>query len=518
MIVEELLATLGVKVDAAEFAEAEGAVSKLKFGLGALVAGLGLNQMKELVHSVAEVADGASKSSAKLGITAEALQELGYAGKLADVSQGQLEGALFRLGKGLDTVAQKGKGPVADALKRLGINMKDLKGEGLDANLEVIADAFAKMPDGQEKATLAMKLFGGAGKAMIPLLNGGSEALREQRDEAQKLGVVVGDDMAKKFEEFNDDQTRVGEAWRGMKVQIVTELLPVFHELVSGLLAWLKANSEVIRAGLEVAFRVVADALSLVGSAVSEVVHFFKILVPWVQRNWEVLLIIAGVLAAVLFPILELLIIFLWQAAAAWIAANAPIILIIAAIAALILIVNHWSEIWAVVSEKVGQAWDFIKEKIGAFWQWVKDKASGAADAVADAFSSLGEKIVGAVESAFEYLVDKASSAASEIWAAVKDIPVIGRLASGAESAVDFFSGSSGATDAAQAVAGARDAVANVSGGSQLSATFGDTSVTVQAGPGLDEEAVARIAAKATADAQKNMLSDAYDTMKGGRR
>ena len=40
-----------------------------------------------------------------------------------------------------------------------------------------VADAFKKMPDGAEKAGLAMKLFGKSGADLIPLLNEGADGL-----------------------------------------------------------------------------------------------------------------------------------------------------------------------------------------------------------------------------------------------------------------------------------------------------------------------------------------------------
>lgn len=523
MIVEELLATLGVKVDVEAFLEAEGLIGKLKMALGAVAVGLGLKELKEMVHSVAEVGDAAVKSSQKLGVGVEALQELGYAAKLSDLSQGQLEGALFKLSKGMEKFASTGKGPFGDALKKLGINFKDLKGESLDANLEVIADAFAKMPDGTAKAALAMKLFGGAGKAMIPFLNGGAAAIREQREEAQKLGIVIDTETAKKFEEFNDDQTRISEAWRGMKVQIVSGLLPSLHEMVTGILEWLKANGDWIKLGIHTALEVVITAFKIVGAVVSEAIDFTRALIHFFAEHAAVTQVLAGLLVAYLLPSIIAVTAAAWSAAAAFFVMNAPIILLIAAITSVVLLINHWGEIWPVVSEAGAKAFSFLWDKISAFLRGVKDGLLSAGKSVIDFFQNVGEAIADGIARAFDYLVDRAAKLGGDLWRSFKEIPVLGSLASAGEGVVDYLAGSPASTSAlnqqtiALASAPSGGSIPTPQAGS-LYATFGSTSVTVQTGPGLNEQQVADIAAQKVAQSQKTMLEDAHDALSGGRR
>lgn len=516
MVVEELLATLGVKVNVEEFLSAEGMIGKLKVALGAVAVGLGLHELKEMVHGVAEVGDAASKSSQKLGLTAEALQELGYAGKLADVSQGQLEGAMFRLSRGMEKVALHGKGPVADALKKLHIHFKELKGESLDANLERIADAFAAMPDGQQKAALAMQLFGGAGKAMIPLLNGGSAAIREQREEARKLGVVISDETAKKFEEFNDDQTRVSEAWRGMKIQIVSEMLPALQEMVTGLLEWIKSNREWIAVGFHVVLEVVIDVFKVLGAVVGEVVDFFRTLLTFLWEHKAVLEVLVGLILAALMPALLGLVVTLGALAAGFFVINAPLILLIALITSIVILVNHWGEIWPVVAAAAGKAWDFIKEKGMAFGSWVV----GLPRAIVSAFANFGVMIGHAIGDAFDYLVDLAAKTSDRIWEKLRDTPLVGHLIRATEATVDFVSGSSPSAlaDQQKALDALGESQHRVESGPAggVNASF-ETQVNVQTGPGLDEHAVAEITARKIAEAQRNMLGSAYDTAKGGQ-
>src|SRR5690348_9785531 len=102
MIVQELFSVLGLKVDKGQFDAGERALDGIKTIAGAVIAAFAVDKIAGWVHSVAEIADGASKASAKLGITAEAVQELGYAAKLSDIEQGEFESTLGKLAKNLD--------------------------------------------------------------------------------------------------------------------------------------------------------------------------------------------------------------------------------------------------------------------------------------------------------------------------------------------------------------------------------------------------------------------------------
>lgn len=499
MIVEELLATLGVQLDTESIAEAEGALGGLKAAGAALIAAFGFHELHEMVKSVAEVGDAANKSSQKLGLSVEAIQELGYAAKLSDISQESLEGSLRKLSRSLDEVYQTGSGPAADALKRLGINVKDLKGETVDANLEVIADAFARMPDGVEKSALAMKLFGRSGTEMIPFLNEGSAGIKELREEAQKLGIVIEGDVAKEFEEFNDDQTRLSEAWRGLKVQVVSDLLPALHGLVTGMLEWIKANRDAIASGLKgfiegvvFALRTLGDVASGLKIIISDVVDFVKFLVD----RWDIgLPIMIGLLILFRTQLIGVI-----ESMVTWFLEMSPLSAFLVLVLALSLAAKYLADNWDKVVEVLSGVWERIKRGAQLFWEDLKKLN---ADLV-QAFEKLGTALAAPFIYAYEQIV-KAANAAKD-------------------AAKSFFGGDVGdALRDPQAVLAAHRAAASgqgvpVPGTGAQQASFGDTNVTVNTVGQVSEEQVAALAADAVKTAQKGMLTDAYDTMKGGKR
>jgi hypothetical protein len=66
---------------------------------------------------------------------------------------------------------------------------------------------------------------------MIPLLNAGSAAIKEQAEEARKLGIVIGDDFARNAEKFNDNLTKLKLGAKGVVNEIVADMLPTLSNL-----------------------------------------------------------------------------------------------------------------------------------------------------------------------------------------------------------------------------------------------------------------------------------------------
>ena len=172
--------------------------------------------------------DSISKISQRVGITAESLQELAYAGDLSDVSIEALANSAKKLSVFMLEAAGGGKDQAA-IFRALGIEVKNTDGTIRDTNsvMADLADQFAELEDGPVKTALAIKLFGKAGADMIPLLNGGKKAFQESAEEAHKFGLVIGGDVAKQAEAFNDNLTRLGKITEGTFNQISSAVLPV---------------------------------------------------------------------------------------------------------------------------------------------------------------------------------------------------------------------------------------------------------------------------------------------------
>lgn len=168
----------------------------------------------------------------KTGIAVESLSALRFAGEATGTPFEALTGGLTKLSRQMAEAAGGNK-EAAAAFAAVGVSVTDQAGKlrGADEVLADLADRFASYEDGAGKAALAQQFFGKTGADMIPILNQGSRGLSDLRDEAQKLGVVFDSEMAAKAAEFNDNLTKMDIALQGVKVTIVSQLIPGLTEL-----------------------------------------------------------------------------------------------------------------------------------------------------------------------------------------------------------------------------------------------------------------------------------------------
>jgi lambda family phage tail tape measure protein len=197
---------------------------------GASIAALGVG-ITALVMPVARVGDEFFKLSQKTGVSVEALTALDYVAKLSDVSTEGMTKALQKLSVAMfDTQINGVEGSAA--LRALGVSATDVSGQirPTEQVLLDLADKFSAMPDGADKAALAVKLFGKEGLSIIPFLNQGRAGITALMEEAQRLGLVMSEDVARASEVFNDNLTRLSAIFEGVQRQIGTAVIPVLAD------------------------------------------------------------------------------------------------------------------------------------------------------------------------------------------------------------------------------------------------------------------------------------------------
>jgi hypothetical protein len=187
----------------------------------AIVGGLGA-----IVKKSIDAGDELFNLQAKTGIAAKQLIGIGNAAKLADVDMGTLSKGLTKLSVNLVKAAE-GDQKLASAFKRLGVDVKDANGQVVPADkaLKQIADRFADMPDGAQKAAAAVQLFSKSGADLIPLLNEGAAAM-------EKFTYKVGDDFAARSDLFNDTITEFGIKTQGFGLELTDALLPALQTIL----------------------------------------------------------------------------------------------------------------------------------------------------------------------------------------------------------------------------------------------------------------------------------------------
>jgi hypothetical protein len=147
------------------------------------------------------------------------------------------DGAADVLSGQLDELGLSGKG-ASEAFRELGISIKNQDGSlrSSEAVMMDLADAFAKMEDGPNKAALAMKLFGRGGAELIPLLNMGSKEI--------SAFSAMSTQFAKEADIASDSMVTLGQKVGGLGGKVATALLPLIIDATNSLTGLVQGFSE----------------------------------------------------------------------------------------------------------------------------------------------------------------------------------------------------------------------------------------------------------------------------------
>lgn len=194
-------------------------------GLASLGAAAGGVSFTRLIRGAIDSANHLGDMSARIGISTEALSELGYVAETSGVSLSTLEMSLQRMTR-RTAEAAKGTGEASKALQELDISAKELSALAPEEQFEVLADALANTADEGNRLALAVKLFDSSGAAMLQMMTEGAAGLREWRVEAQRLGLSIGQDTADAATQFNKNMIIVKSNMEGITNQLTAFLLP----------------------------------------------------------------------------------------------------------------------------------------------------------------------------------------------------------------------------------------------------------------------------------------------------
>lgn len=153
---------------------------------GLVSAGSLLALIKQGADFVNEIGTAASRA----GTTAESLSKLKFAAEESDVSFEALTSGIRKFQDGLSDAAS-GQGEFAETLKEIGLSARDLRGQELEAQLGVIADAFRSVGEQSDRVRISNDLFGRSSTELISLLGQGSAGIAELTQRAEDLGLAL---------------------------------------------------------------------------------------------------------------------------------------------------------------------------------------------------------------------------------------------------------------------------------------------------------------------------------------
>ena len=261
----------------------------------------------------AAYADEILTQSAVTGLSTEALQEYQYAAELVDVSLDTLTSSQTKMIRSMDA-ARRGSKEQAEAFDKLGISVQNADGTLRDAQdvFSDAIDALGAISNETERDAIAMTIFGRSARDLNPLIEAGSDGLRELTQEAHNVGYVMGDEALDALGAVDDQLQRMNRSGEALKNQIAVGMAPAVENLMkkgtdlfvrlqeaaegSGILEVFGALLDVVSAleplfdvlfgtaedgvpvlqTLALALGVLADALTIVANTIAIVIELFK--------------------------------------------------------------------------------------------------------------------------------------------------------------------------------------------------------------------------------------------------
>ena len=366
--------------------------------IGAIATGRAVQALNDFASS----GDDIAKTARKIGISAEALQELRFAADRSGVSAETLDGAFQKLNKNIGDL-RAGTGTLTTYLNKSNPELAEQL-KLVDSNEEafgLLTDAMANADNEMDRAALAQAAFGRSGQDLIVMTENGTEGINALREEAQKYGNIISTDAAMASELYVDSLTNMKNAMMAVRNKALIPLLNKIQPFIQKIADYVSANQDLIGQKIDSVFMKLGNAvkftmdffqkykgvmvsvvavmgaykLATLGAAAAEKIHMGMLVIGKLMQFFRIIGMITKAKGA-------------W-AAAQWAlntAMSANLIgLIVAGVAALIAVIVLLVKNWDKVKAAMSRAWEATVN----FCVKAKDAVVGFASNVWNWFSKL---------------------------------------------------------------------------------------------------------------------------------
>lgn len=203
-----------------------GTVTKMGAAAGAVATVVKVaKELHEMTVEAGQWADDLITRSAKTGLSTDLLQGLDNASKYLDFEG--IDQSLVKLTDSMDK-AREGAEKQSTAFETLGVSVVNTDGS-LRSNWETfmdVIDSLGEVQNATERDTIANDLFGKSYSELKPLIDAGTEALKEYMDQAKESGVVLTEDQIKILGEVDDAHQNLTDTIEAEKRKIAAEWAP----------------------------------------------------------------------------------------------------------------------------------------------------------------------------------------------------------------------------------------------------------------------------------------------------
>ena len=190
--------------------------------------------LSDATINTASLADEILTMSSVTGVSTDTIQAMNYASELLDVSTETMTGSMTRLIRTMSN-AQNGSESAIEAFDSIGVAITNADGSLRDSEdvFWDIIDSLGDMSNETERDAAAMELLGRGARELNPLIEAGSGAFEELRQEAEETGYIMSGDTLDAFGELDDNMQRMRNGATAARNAIGGILLPVLTNLSS---------------------------------------------------------------------------------------------------------------------------------------------------------------------------------------------------------------------------------------------------------------------------------------------
>ena len=321
------------------------AAAKWGLALGAAAATVGAGMMA-LAKKTGETADRLLDLNSITGMSTDEIQKWERVTTVAGVSTEAMTKASEKLTKTMDTIG-KGSEKSAKSVEKLGLSYDELNSMNADERMNAITKSLMEVEDKTERARLGTDLLGGSWKEIAPIMDLGTDALKDIKDNAN----IISEEDLKKANEFR------------IKIDQMKERAEVFSQ---------KLGVAVIPMLLKF-FEWFETKLPFIESIANKV---FKLLTLFLEG-------VANVISTFVLPIFDLFADW-WDTKGEGIKKKA-------------------TEIFEIVRDKLEIVWAFVEEYLlpifSDMWAWIESYLP----AIQEFFESVFERVKGALEIVWDF-------------------------------------------------------------------------------------------------------------------
>ncbi len=206
------------------------------------------------IKRTADYLDNISKLSGVIKESTEDISKLGFAFEQSGLNMSALSTSVRVLSRAL-AEAKDGVVTYKDEFDKLGINVNTFDSLSLIGKFKAIGVGLTNVKSQTDKLSIAQVLLGRSSARLVPLLENNASSLSTLTTEAEKLGIVVGEDLATAGADFNDNMNILASSFRILVANLLPQINILLKEFIKNI-----SNYKVILGGV---VNVIAGAIQI---------------------------------------------------------------------------------------------------------------------------------------------------------------------------------------------------------------------------------------------------------------